>query len=122
MAPMKPIPKAAIRARSIIFSEQGLSIFDYDSGSRRQAVVRTKEVLAWIGREKMGMSLGQIAKLCGWRSHSTVLAAVERIESDIVYMPNSLNVELRSPKVYATHIYEKAVGKPKGKEGTRESE
>jgi len=108
---MKPIPNEARDVRSTVLSDRGLSITNISDGSRGHEMVMAKGVIAWICSNKLGMSLGQIAIICGWSGHSSAFDAINRVESELSYPDYHYGPKFKSPSDYAMDVYNRSCGK-----------
>ena len=80
MATMKTIPTKAIQIRAIVKKDQGITDAKWIDGTKGADTVRAKTIVAWICRNKLKMSLRQIAIICGWDATSSAYEAVVRAE------------------------------------------
>lgn len=81
----------AARSREIIaqvLDRHGVSHKVFISSKRDRIVVAARREAAHRLREIPGLSYPRIAKLCGWKNHTTVLHALRRYEATLTPVDN----------------------------------
>ena len=63
----------------------GVTILDIESPRRDKSVVRPRQVAVYLCRTMTRLSLPQIGRLLGDRDHSTMIAAIRKIETEIEF-------------------------------------
>lgn len=65
-----------------ICERMGTHIIEWRSSRRYRSLVRTREAVAYIAREKFGLRFELVAIVCGWSDNSTAVDALKRIKAD----------------------------------------
>ena len=73
------------RIRSTVANHYKIKLSDIDSPKRNAEITLPRQVAMYLCRETTDLSLPKIGKLFGNRHYSTVIHAVEKIESELKY-------------------------------------
>jgi len=72
----------------------GVSVRDLTGASKKAQHVRPREVAMYLARQTTGASLARIGRVCGGKHHTSVLAAVRRVEAELRIGNESLSREV----------------------------
>ncbi len=83
---------SAFALRSLVMYHTHTRPEDWETNSRSKSLVKGRWVMALIARDKLGLSLPEIARLCGWASHTTARKAIwyARKDAECVALADSI--------------------------------
>jgi chromosomal replication initiator protein len=71
---------------------------EFNSSSRKQQIVRARQLAAWLYKTELKLSYPYIGKLLGGRDHTTILSGVRKVKEAIAINDEQITEQIKSIK------------------------